>query len=143
MYALELEHGKYYIGKSDNPIQRIDSHVFGQGSAWTRMFKPIRVMEVIQTDSPYAEDTMTKKYMSRFGEENVRGGSYTSINLPRFSEKLEFRTASDACLRCGRLGHWARDCYASTEIEQDSTTCLRCGRKGHWARDCYAKSRVY
>ena len=53
----------------------------------------------------------------------------------------------DKCLRCGLLGHWARDC---TEIVCGNckqrghyaadcpkpAPCFRCGQLGHWAKDC-------
>lgn len=145
VYVLRLENGKYYVGKTDNVINRLEDHVSDNGSAWTRTHKPLEVVEVIENASVYTEDAVTKKYMNQFGTENVRGGSYTQMNLdPKLvgSEKLEFRSATDSCLRCGRQGHWARDCYARTEVVQDASTCFRCGRSGHWASQCYARTRV-
>ena len=36
IYILELEEGKYYVGKTEDPTYRIESHFASNGSAWTK-----------------------------------------------------------------------------------------------------------
>ena len=149
IYILRLKNGKYYIGKSDNPLKRYQEHLEGRGSVWTRQNKPVAVVKVIENASPFDEDKYTKEYMSRYGVDNVRGGSYSSLRLDDVQEEAlerELRGAQDACMRCGRPGHFVRDCYARTEVNhvvQKSTSkstvkCSRCERVGHYASQCYA-----
>ena len=168
VYALKLSNGKYYIGKSDDVKQRIQSHFSGSGSAWTREHKPFRVMEIRENVSRFEEDKMTKEYMEKYGIDNVRGGAYTQVDLPEDSREVlqrEIRGASDVCFKCNRSGHWANQCYARTvevwgcnycesefETKQQAERherscgtkkrdggCFRCGRTGHWASQCYAR----
>ena len=81
VYALKLADGKYYIGKSDNIEQRLHDHFSGSGSAWTREYKPIKVIERRENVSRFEEDKMTKEYMEKYGIDNVRGGAYTQVDL--------------------------------------------------------------
>ena len=62
IYVLMLEKGKYYVGKSNVPESRILNHFKNNGSAWTSLHKPIRVVEVEKGDI-FDEDKITKQYM--------------------------------------------------------------------------------
>lgn len=79
LYVLALKEGKYYIGASDVPKERIMSHFRGvTPAAWTRKYEPLSVIEVIKGDV-FDEDKITKKYMHSHGIDNVRGGSYIQM----------------------------------------------------------------
>lgn len=142
IYVLALEHGKYYVGKTTDPASRIFSHFSGYGSAWTRLHRPVRVVEVRQNASSLDEDEVTKEYMNKYGVQNVRGGSYTQIQLDENElgdDRRETIGALDRCLRCGRFGHWAKNCYARSAV----IVCYRCGREGHTSPECYARTGVF
>ena len=89
IYILKLQGGKYYIGKTSDPMKRYKEHLDGKGSAWTKKYAPIGVEKVIKNASPFDEDKYTKEYMAKYGIDKVRGG-------------------------CGREGHYSPDCYANT-----------------------------
>lgn len=113
IYILKLEDSKYYIGKSENVERRFQDHMNGNGSVWTRKYKPIEMERVIRSASSFDEDKFTKEYMSTYGIDNVRGGSYTTVELSE--EQKEFLTreiwgAKDLCARCGDAGHFIRHC---------------------------------
>ena len=52
IYIIELENNKYYIGKTSNPDFRINQHFNGDGSMWTRKYKPIRLYSLIPNCDP-------------------------------------------------------------------------------------------
>ena len=47
IYILKLQAGKYYVGKTTNPSFRLDKHFNGDGSAWTKKYAPIKLLELI------------------------------------------------------------------------------------------------
>lgn len=119
IYILQLQKGKYYIGKSDNPMIRYQEHLNGTGSSWTKLYKPISIIRVIENISPFDEDKYTKEYMANFGIDNVRGGSYVAINLDSVEKEIlqrEIWGAQNKCMLCGRGGHFEKDCYAKTDV---------------------------
>jgi len=71
IYALKLEQGKYYIGKTNSPGFRIDQHFQSGGSTWTRKYNPISVLEIINNCDDYDEDKYTRIYMDKYGIEFV------------------------------------------------------------------------
>lgn len=124
IYILKCEDNRYYVGKTDRPLQiRILEHFRQQGSEWTKMYKPIQVVDTRDNCDGYDEDKYTKTYMMKYGIDNVRGGSYTQIELPDYKIKSlqdEFCTTSDLCFRCHRGGHFASKCFAKTMADGSS-----------------------
>lgn len=81
IYILQLEHGKYYVGESKDPVKAMEEHREGLGPFWTRIHKPVRIEAVIPFKSTDEVDLYTKTAMRKYGIENVRGGSFQDARL--------------------------------------------------------------
>lgn len=151
IYILRLKGGKYYVGKTDNILKRYDEHVAGKGSSWTRKYKPIGIEKTISNASVFDEDRYTKEYMSKYGIENVRGGSYVQVELDDVQMdalKTEIWGAKDACTRCGRKGHFVKDCYARSDVsgneieeEEEVWVCEKCDQEFDTYHECEQHER--
>lgn len=117
IYILRLKEGKYYIGKTKNVDKRWNEHITGNGSGWTKKYKPTSLIKSVISTSHFDEDKYVKEYMAKYGIENVRGGTYSNIDLEdnciSVLEK-EIRHSKNLCTRCGRETHFIKDCYAKT-----------------------------
>ena len=170
IYVIQCQSGKYYVGRTDDLGKRIQEHLSGSGSSWTKMYKPVKVIETIQSSDPYDEDKYVKKSMEKYGIENVRGGSYVTRVLndtEMQSLQKEIWGAKNCCTNCGSKSHFVKDCpvedeevcweceYCGICYKTESAcaaheqvcgksktkgVCFRCGRDGHMAYDCFAKT---
>jgi predicted GIY-YIG superfamily endonuclease len=72
-----LVEGKYYVGITMDFNKRLAQHISGHGAHWTRLWKPVRVVEIVHEGATLKlENEITKKYMDLYGSVNVRGGSW-------------------------------------------------------------------
>ena len=153
IYILQLEKGKYYIGKTSNPQFRLEQHFNSSGSQYTKKYTPKKVLEIILNCDNFDEDKYTLKYMEQYGINNVRGGSFCQLKLDKdnlSTIKKMINGSSDKCYICGETGHFAKDCKQDDDnileeffiTKTKKNTCDICGREGHIGSDCYAKTTI-
>lgn len=132
IYVLRCEEEKYYVGKSTNINKRLKQH-FKQkkGSCWTRLYKPLQIYEIRRKCDEFDEEKITLQYMKKFGINNVRGGSYTRLQLTKYEINhlvRLIRSSEDRCFVCGSRDHFAKQC--------EKLFCKKCKKNGHSYRDC-------
>jgi predicted GIY-YIG superfamily endonuclease len=137
VYVLRLANNKYYVGKTKKLKNRVFQHFENNGSAWTKKYKPIEIIQTYENCDSLDEDKYTIKYMAKYGVNNVRGGIYCQMNLNYHEKQIIQRSISgmnDTCYRCGSSDHFIRDC--------NKMFCTRCKRNSHNVNNCYAKTFI-
>ena len=85
IYALALEDGFYYVGKTIDPDRRFNEHFNDNGAVWTKLHPPISVIEKesFLVSSPEEEERwenhQTIKMMKAKGWQKVRGGFWCNV----------------------------------------------------------------
>ena len=86
--------------------------------------------------------------MKEYGIENVRGGSYSQVNLAEDKLKFlrnEINFTSNNCFKCNITGHFINQCKfprkkaqkpPPQKFSKKDVTCYRCSIKGHYANKC-------
>lgn len=113
IYILKLEHNKYYVGKTSCLSSRVLQHFTEKGSEWTKLHKPVSVIEIHEDNDIFAEEKYTLLAIDKYGIDNVRGGSITRVNLSQYDKKRilkQIHSIKDECFKCGMKGHFAKDC---------------------------------
>ena len=129
IYILKLQHGKYYVGKTDNLERRKQEHINGTACSWTKKHPLISVEQIIPNASDFDEDKYTKEYMHKFGIDNVRGAAYVKDELDEGEIQQiqkEIWGAKNLCNKCGRDGHFVKSCRAKTDVNGNSLVYYVC-----------------
>jgi predicted GIY-YIG superfamily endonuclease len=131
LYVLQLEDGKYYVGKTTNLKRRVEEHSKGNGSEWTWTYRPVKVLESRPLKDDHDENNTTKNMMKKYGIENVRGGTYCQVELPKSYEtalQAEICSAENSCFKCGGKGHFVRDCPVDCDVDCDDAHVWQCSK---------------
>ena len=151
---------KWYIGITNDVQRRYHEHLFSNGCLWTSMYRPIKIEQIIPTDTNFDEDKYTKIYMNKYGIDNVRGASYVQMELSDEQKNMliqEFRGVGNCCFRCGKHGHFINTCdamfvdsvvrtpkrrneenFVMNKKRRCHVDCQRCGRDSHTTEECFA-----
>lgn len=138
IYILLCHGDRYYIGRTNQKsLNKPLDYFANNGSEWTKLYKPLKIVEKIPNAFDFDDDKYTKIYMRRFGIDKVRGGSYSQLELSKETilelqeefDHLQNSLSSDSeeysyeeeqddhCYRCGRQGHLEYECYATIDID--------------------------
>jgi predicted GIY-YIG superfamily endonuclease len=127
IYVLENLSGgtpRFYVGKSNNIIQRVNAHMSGQGGVGYLSGRNLRHVSLISNgslrDLESWERNETLERMYRFGINNVRGWMFTDLELSDEDHETAFNQICekrDLCRRCGRNSHFQGNCYARSTAE--------------------------
>jgi len=130
IYILKLKQYKWYIGRTVDVTKRMEQHISGT-TEWTKLYEPIHIERQYLMSSPFDEDLEVKKMMAEYGIDNVRGGSYSSVQLTQVQQDLlrtELNSMANHCFKCNQPGHFANKC--------PRITCYKCKQVGHYASAC-------
>jgi hypothetical protein len=120
IYVLQLKENKWYIGKTETSKFRIDTHFDSAGSEFTKKYPPQEIYQIIPECDKYDEDKYVKKYMDKYGIDNVRGGTYCRLELTSNEKEViqkELWGANDLCFLCGG-DHFVKDCPNNKQVEE-------------------------
>eukprot|EP01138_Halocafeteria_seosinensis_P016256 gb/GECG01016586.1/.p1 GENE.gb/GECG01016586.1/~~gb/GECG01016586.1/.p1 ORF type:complete len:274 (+),score=30.55 gb/GECG01016586.1/:1-822(+) len=157
LYVLKLQRGKYYVGITKKTVQeRFQQHLKGEGGAqWTRKYKPVCIVEACEAKDRFDEDAKVKRLMGMYGIGNVRGGSYSTVDLEEEDYDLlqrELDSGQGRCYACGSKDHYVNKCPAvladlenpdnfysfspSSHCSPQEDGCWKCGSLSHFIAQC-------
>ena len=130
VYVLELSQGRVYVGHSSDIRRRIQQHMSGHGSAFTKAFPPTGVilprLGCVSGSAEAAERDETLRYMFLRGIQAVRGWRYVRVHMPEEEARdaeANIRELFDLCRRCGHPGHFIGHCKAN--FDRLGRACLK------------------
>ena len=134
IYVLELQGNKYYVGKTNHTFQRFNQHKSGSGAKWTQKHKVKDLFAFHKNMKDTDENKITIQMMKKYGVRNVRGGSWTKVNMTEAEIKRLEKRISARGKRRSKSSSTKKTTRAKKKI-----SCTRCGRTSHNVEKCYAR----
>lgn len=134
IYVLELQGNKYYVGKTNHTFQRFNQHKSGSGAKWTQKHKVKDLFAFHKDMKDTDENKITIQMMKKYGVRNVRGGSWTKVNMTEAEIKRLEKRISARGKRRSKSSSTKKTTRANKRI-----SCTRCGRISHTVEKCYAR----
>jgi hypothetical protein len=111
IYILRLQHKKYWVGYTTEPIY--DIKAFIGLNDWVLAYKPESIYKIIPAKA-YRLDYEVKELMGSAGINNVRGGTWSDSVLPStviatLTTEI-FGNPDKICFMCQKQGHYVQDC---------------------------------
>ena len=88
VYVLALENDKWSVNYSGNMKTAVNAMLNGGTTKWTQTHKPLYVSKIFTGSSMDEVNTITLKLMKEFGWENVRGGTWSKVNMKTSPKEL-------------------------------------------------------
>ncbi len=87
-YVLELEQGKWYVGRTTHLNRRLCEHSSQElkGAIWTAKYPPVSLHEIKIGDLELEQFYV---YKDRYGYENVRGSYWCKLDSPTPPQTIE------------------------------------------------------
>lgn len=144
MYILKLVGNRYYLGYSPNVKQRIQEHIDGNGSSFTKKYKPIDVVKIKENISEHLINKYVIGYMKKYGIDKVRGGAFKGLKLN--NEQIK-ELAKYGIYKLDKEEEFFDKLIKETQNEvnseplkipiiQTNGTCYRCMKDGHSQDSC-------
>lgn len=111
VYVLKCKLDKYYVGRTQYEVcVAYNEHFSGKLCNWTKLYPPVDIVETISGDKS-TEDVTVLHYIEKYGLDNVRGGSYSSVILDNKTVvEILKKINIDYCCDCNKNGHFASEC---------------------------------
>lgn len=134
IYVLELQGKKYYVGKTNHTFQRFNQHKTGSGAKWTQKHKVKDLFAFHKDMKDSDENKITIQMMKKYGVRNVRGGSWTKVNMT----EAEIKRLENKINSRGRRRRTTKTSQKKARASKKKS-CTRCGRTSHTVEKCYAR----
>lgn len=143
IFILLLEKKKFYIGSCRNPHNDIKPYFNNFGPDWVKKYRPIKIVEIIHPCDIFDVDKHTKRYMAKYGVNNVRGGTYSNLKLTKQDHNhidKEIFNALGMCMYCGSEYHFSYNCQYNTFSSQVQNIITSFKMKLTSFKDCLEKT---